>query len=163
VASARYFKPLAVGQGEVRRGHGALVVQPELAEHGQRLVARASDIGLALERADQHVVEHAETRERLDDLKGPTDAGIADAIGPEPGDRAAVELHRAGAGRKDTGDHVEGRGLAGAVGADQRVDCARRHVEVDIVHRAQAAEALAQPAHTEMSATNGHRVAPLRS
>ena len=51
-------------------------------------------------------------------------------------DRAAVRLQRAG-------DHVEQRGLAGAVRADDRKDGASRHRETHLIDRDQAAEALA--------------------
>ena len=64
-------------------------------------------------------------------------------VGRQAVDAFAVEADRAGVGRKHAGDHVEQRGLAGAVGTDQREDRAGRHLEAHVVDREQAAKALA--------------------
>ena len=56
------------------------------------------------------------------------------------GDRAAIGLLRAG-------EDLEERRLAGAVLAEQRMDLARQHLEVDIVERLHAGKALADPGH----------------
>src|SRR3546814_12132012 len=69
-------------------------------------------------------VGRAQLLERLDDLEGATDAGMADAVGPEPVDAAAGEADAAFIGAKDAGDHVEAGGLAGPVRADQADDAA---------------------------------------
>jgi hypothetical protein len=98
---------------------------------------------------------HAQPLERFYELEGAADAGVADAIGPQPRDHLAVETDGAGVGRKCAGDHVEDRGLARAVGTDQGVDGAGRHGEADVVHRPQAAEALAQPVDLQARAAHG--------
>ena len=55
-----------------------------------------------------------------------------------------VEHDAAAAWPQHAGDHVEQRGLAGAVRADHAADFARRHVKADIGDRLQAAKALAE-------------------
>jgi hypothetical protein len=50
----------------------------------------------------------------------------------------------AGGGGVDAADQVEHRGLAGAVGADQREHLAAPHVEAHVVDRQHAAEAHAE-------------------
>src|SRR3546814_18355096 len=69
-------------------------------------------------------VGRAQLLERLDDLEGATDAGMADAVGPEPVDAAASEADAAFIGAKHAGDHVEAGGFAGTVRADQADDAA---------------------------------------
>ena len=59
--------------------------------------------------------------------------------------RHALEQDFAGVGRQHAGDEIEERGLAGAVRADQGVDVAGRHLELQIVERVEAAETLGQP------------------
>ncbi len=49
----------------------------------------------------------------------------------------------------DAAQHVEERGLARTVRADDAGDLAFVHIEVDGLQRVQAAEVLAQPAHLE--------------
>ena len=110
-----------------------------------------------MQRADRDVLQHAQALERLHELEGAADAGVAGAIGPQAGDHLAVQADGAGVGREDAGDHVEDRGLARAVGADQRMDRAGRHAEAHVVHRAQAAEALADAVELEPRAAHGRR------
>ena len=55
-------------------------------------------------------------------------------------------------GREHAGDHVEQRGLAGAVRADDREDRALRDAEADLVDREQAAKALADALDLEQRA-----------
>ena len=71
------------------------------------------------------------------------------AADPEPRDpvraqrvdpRVAV-ADLAGGGAADAGEHVQARGLAGAVGADDRVRRAGLDVERDVAQRGEAAEA----------------------
>ena len=108
----------------------------------------------AMQGADRDVLQNAQSLEGPHDLEGPADACVAHAIGPQAGDLPSVEPHRAGARRMDAGDHVEDRGLARAVGTDQRVDRAGRHGEADVVHGAQAAEGLAQAVDLEARAAH---------
>src|SRR4029077_9065948 len=68
----------------------------------------------------------------------------------------AVDLHRPGVRRQRARDHVEECALAGAVLADQRVDLARRQVQVDAVERHRRAEALAKSRKGEHRLASGY-------
>ena len=50
----------------------------------------------------------------------------------------AGHARRARCGRQQRGEHMHGRRLAGAVGAEEAVDLARLHAQVDAVHRTRA-------------------------
>src|SRR3546814_15055862 len=90
--------------------------------------------------------------ERLDDLEGATDAGMADAVGPEPVDAAAGEADAAFIGAKDAGDHVEAGGLAGTVRADQADDAALGHRKAGPGHGTQATDAFRDAVDAEQIA-----------
>ena len=62
--------------------------------------------------------------------------------GRQPSMRLPREAHLAGIGAIDAGDDIEAGGLAGAVGPDQPDDGALGDGQADILHGAQAAEAL---------------------
>ena len=96
-------------------------------------------------------------------------------MGLAPGELGAVEGDRALGRDVQAGDHVEERGLAGAVGPDERDDAAARDGEVDVVDGQQAAEALRAALGDEQVAAllagsrrrgdgrGGHRVSSGRS
>src|SRR3546814_20607887 len=96
-------------------------------EHGLGLLPGAPHVGFGAQGADDDVVERAQLLERLDDLEGAADAGMADAVGPEPVDAAASEADAAFIGAKHAGDHVEAGGLAATVRADQADSAALGH------------------------------------
>ena len=60
----------------------------------------------------------------------------------------AGDADRARVGTQEPGDHAQGRGLAGAVGAEQRVELAGAHGEIEAVDR-RAVEAFGEPADFE--------------
>ena len=62
--------------------------------------------------------------------------------GSMPASDLPAQLDLAGVRLEVAGDEVEQRGLAGAVRADQRGDDAGRQIEIDVVRRDHAAEAL---------------------
>ena len=64
------------------------------------------------------------------------------SLGRMRGDVAAVEHDAAGVGLVEARDHVEQRGLAGAVGADDRDDAALGDVDRHVLDCGDAAEAL---------------------
>ena len=66
----------------------------------------------------------------------------------------------AGGRLDEAGDGVEGRGLAGAVGADERENLPAPHLEGDAVDGGQPAEADGEPLHGQLGAgTGAHRAA----
>ena len=68
------------------------------------------------------------------------------AVAVEP---FAEQPHLAGAGGDQPEDHVQGGGLAGAVGAEQADDLARTDPEADAVHGGDRPEALADVVDVE--------------
>ena len=86
------------------------------------------------------------------------DATADDLVRLAAGQFAAVEHELATVGRVGAGEHVEERGLAGAVGADQAVDLTLVDGERDLGQRVQAAEAFADVAGFEQ----GDHCAPSR-
>ena len=73
----------------------------------------------------------------------------------QPADRLLVELDDAPVGRDQAHDHVEGGGLAGAVGAEQPDHFAAVHVERHVLHDLAAVVGLHQVAHRQMAARRG--------
>ena len=108
-----------------------------------------------------HVVEHAQLAEQPDVLEGPRQPGPRDRVRLQPVDALAVQRHRAGVGPVHAGQQVERRGLAGAVGPDQPVQPARRHLQRQLGHRLEAAERQRQPARVERQLA--HRPPPRRN
>jgi hypothetical protein len=56
----------------------------------------------------------------------------------------AEDARRPAVDRQQRGEHLQGRGLAGAVGSQHAVDLARADGQVDAVHSHEVAEALHQ-------------------
>src|SRR5436190_840086 len=110
-------------------------------------------------RARHHVFRNRHRRERLHDLEGAGDAARRYLKRLEVLDRFALVQDFAGARRKDAGDDVDQRTLAGAVRADQSDDLSRFECERDIVDGADAAEGAADIPELEQC---GHAEAALR-
>ena len=64
-------------------------------------------------------------------------------------DVLAVEPDLSGIGAQQAGQHVEERGLAGAVRADQAVQPVRMHIQMHVRRHDQRAEPLVQAAHRQ--------------
>ena len=92
---------------------------------------------------DEHVLEGRHVLEEPNVLKRPADSALGDRVGRLAGHVLAVEHDPAGGRPVDAGEHVEERGLARAVRADQRNDRAARNREVDVVRGDETAELLA--------------------
>ena len=89
--------------------------------------------------------------EQLGGLIGARDAGTRDPPGGRAGQVLIAELHRAGIGAVEAADHVEHRGLAGAVRPDQAGDLAGLRVEAHAGRGADAAERDADIAHDKVA------------
>src|SRR5581483_1825259 len=61
----------------------------------------------------------------------------------------AIEHHFAAIGRVESGNHIDRRGLAGAVRTDKAEDFPRNDMEAQAIERREAAEALHQACHIE--------------
>ena len=163
--------------GQVPDLHLRLRRQPELVQDGHRALALAALLVALARQAqkrldqrgahadrtrDQHVVEDRQLAEELQVLEGARDAQRRDAVrlaGQQVMLAGLVAEHHAALLRVvEAADAVQHRGLAGAVGADQRVHGVRLHLEADIVHGDNAAEGHAQALHRELG--GAHRGAP---
>src|SRR5579872_1509267 len=90
------------------------------------------------------ILEYGQPAKQPIDLKGARDAEL-DALGLHGrGDVAAGQQHASLTRRQHAGEQIDERGLAGAVGADQRVPRAGGELEVDALHGVQRAEMAAQ-------------------
>ncbi len=76
---------------------------------------------------------------------------LGDAVRAQPDDALARRSGCRRSRRVDAGDHVEQRGLAGAVRADHADDLVLVDVEVELVQRAQAAERRGRPGSSSSS------------
>ena len=63
----------------------------------------------------------------------------------------AADLDRAAGRPQDPGDHAEGRGLAGAVRAQESEQLALRHVEIDVVDRGELAVPLGEMGQSDQA------------
>ena len=80
---ARDLQALAVGQGERGGGEMGLRIEIELSQDGTGMAPRARHRAFPLKRTHDHVVEHRQAGERLDQLEGAADAGGADLVGAQ--------------------------------------------------------------------------------
>jgi hypothetical protein len=103
-------------------------------------------------RTDEHVVEHGHRLEQLHVLERARDPAPDDPVRRRPQQAPAVEVELARIRPVQPRDHVEERGLAGAVRPDQADDLAGVDVERDLVDRDDPAE----PARHVADREQGH-------
>src|SRR5882762_859565 len=107
-----------------------------VSEHG------ADDAGMAAHvTADHHVLQRRQVGEQTDVLERAGNARGGHLVRLQAGQRVAVEQERAGVGRVKPRQHVEERGLAGAVRTDQPENFAAADGKRDLGKRLQAAKA----------------------
>ena len=116
-----------------------------------RSIARITPDLRAAVAAQRHVLQHRHLGNHLHVLEGARDAQPRDGARALAADGLAAPVHRAARQRQHAGDQVEERGLAGAVGADQRDDVAAVQVEADVVDGHQPAELLAHRLHVQQA------------
>ena len=92
-------------------------------EHGVHLPARALALG------DGEVLARGEVGEDAARLGDQGDAALADLVGIQPGDVAALVENLALLRRREAGDAAQRRGLAGAVATEERDDLAFGHAQ----------------------------------
>src|ERR1700732_1421773 len=105
--------------------------------------------GQARLRRQTPVREQREIREDIDLLIAASDAEARDAVGGKPRDLTILEADGAGARREVAREHVDERGLAGAVWPDDRMHLAGPKLEGDIAHRSKAIERPGKRRHPE--------------
>src|SRR3979490_472681 len=96
---------------------------------------------------DHDVVEHAHMMEQRQVLEGAADAEPGPRVGIECGDILAAIEQLAFGRPVAAGDAVDDRGLAGAVGADDREQLAVVDAKTDFGERTHATKAQRHPAH----------------
>ncbi len=101
------------------------------------------------ERRDGQVFAHGKTVEQLIDLVAFGEAELADVGHRHAGDVATLEQDLPGGRRHFAGQHLEERGLAGAVRADDAAHLAVIDREVDVAVGGKTAIALGQAAACE--------------
>lgn len=100
-------------------------------------------------RSQHDVFQNTHLCEGAWDLEGAAKAKAEQGVGGEPGHVLTVEKHRAAGRLQHTGQHVEKRRLARAVGANQARDRPRPDVERYVIDSAEFAEGLADVADAE--------------
>ena len=131
------FVGAAAEADEGQRGHRALD-QRVFATFADQRVART--LG-----ADHHILQRRHRAEQPDVLERASESGSGALMRRHVGDVGAVEHDPARGRLVETGEHIQRRGLAGAVRSDQRVNAAAPHRDIDFVDSLQAAEILRQP------------------
>src|SRR5437667_7218850 len=140
----------------VRQRAGALAgtrLQPDEREQRARFLAEAPGIAvneifpqrhvLMDVEAGEHVLEQRELLEEADLLEGASDAEPHAAVRRQADQACLFKMQGSGIGLVEARQQVEQRRLAGAVRPDQREDRFFRHADRNVLHRAHAAEALA--------------------
>ena len=138
---ARQLQALAPAHGQVGGGLVQLRAQVDAARDGLGGRQRVGPPRQAQVRADGDVLAHGLRAEGLHDLEGARHAQARGALRRHAGDVPAVEQHLALVRAQKTRQQSEQRGLARAVGTDQRADAAGWHRQADVLHGLQAAEA----------------------
>src|SRR5262245_25933862 len=122
------------------------------------LLQQRVEVGLAAAAVRLHHFEHG--ADVVLDIEAAKDRGllrqVADAearplVHGQMGDVVAIELDLAAVGLDQPGDHVEGRGLAGAVRPQQTDRLAAPHVDVDAVDHPAAAVRLFQAVRRQVA------------
>src|SRR5262245_65950996 len=90
-------------------------------------------------KADQDVLEHATPAENARLLERAHEAELGDAVGFQAVQAGAAEDDLAYSRREITGDRIERRRLAGAVGADEGENLRIPHLEAQVVDGEEAA------------------------
>src|SRR3989442_5383077 len=110
------------------------------------------------QRADHDVVEHAQSREWAHDLERAREPELADRVRLEAQERAPAEADLSRVRRQETGEQIEGRRLAGAVGPDEAEHLALGQREVETGDGVDAAEVFRESARLEQAhAVSGAR------
>ena len=124
-----------------KRLHRRLAQQLLVAAIARQRQHRLGEGRLAVHRAADHdVLEHRGGAHDARRLERAGNAVVGAGMRLVERHVGAVQLHRAGLGLVVARDHVQRRGLAAAVGADQAMDLARADFQVEPIDRPHAAE-----------------------
>ena len=149
---------LSLAAGEL--GRPVLGARAELhqLEHLADALVDAGAVDALAAQAERDVAAHVEVLEERVALEDGVDVAL---VRRGAGDVVAADLHGAGGGVVEAGDHPQRGGLAAARRAQQREELAGRDVEVDVVDDGGAAELLGQAAQRHGRSWGlGHRRSP---
>ena len=96
-----------------------------------------------------HVFDHGHGCKRLRDLKRACHTMATNRMRREPQQVFSIKHNRAPIRTELAVDHVERGGLAGAIGTDQCQQLPGTQLEVNAIHRMDAAKRFAKPAHAQ--------------
>ncbi len=110
--------------------------QPEFLERREQPEDPAEPrvVERAIARGQHHVLLDREAAEHAHRFGHVGDAEPGHVGGRQPGDVAALERQPAGRGAPQPHDGAQGRGLAGAIAAEQHGEAACRHREIGALH-----------------------------
>src|SRR6202043_4264917 len=106
--------------------------------------------------AGQDIFHGRAVLEQRQVLEGAADADGGKARRRHPAEIDAAEQNAAAPWPQHTADHVEERGLAGAVGPDDAADLARRDLQADLGNGFEAAEILAEVFNRKQGGHDSH-------
>ena len=112
------FRLLDAGEAEIADGGVGLGIDRI---DRQRVGDGIEAAGMARLHGEADVFADAQRRKQIGDLERAADAGARDLLRRMSGDRPAHQRNLAFVRREHAGQQIERRGLAGAIGADQRV------------------------------------------
>src|SRR5579872_7225735 len=107
-----------------------------------------------IEQRDPEILLYRHAPERPRQLKAAGEPDARPLIGRQAVHHLPVKAHGAGLVAKRTGDAIDERALARAVGADEAKPLTGADVEIDILERDEAAETLAQPVDLQQRAVH---------
>src|SRR5436309_759303 len=146
------ISPSATSKGRSGAAAGTRL-QPDEREQRARFLAEAPGIAvneifpqrhvLMDVEAGEHVLEQRELLEEADLLEGASDAEPHAAVRRQADQACLFKMQGSRIGLVEARQQVEQRRLAGAVRPDQREDRFFRHADRNVLHRAHAADALA--------------------
>ena len=119
------------------------VVEPVEHAFGAPEVERIAERPL---QRDPDILAHAQMREHGRNLERAHESPSRDIGRPRPGDLLPLVIDVPGGRFEELGEQIEYGRLAGAVRADQRMDRAAPHPQIDPLHRGETAELLCQTA-----------------
>ena len=121
---------------------------------GRALVQRP-DSWISRLRGEAAVLEGAELGENVAPLEGAPDAKAGQPMRTRMLDRSAAQRDRSGSGRELAGEQIDQRGLAGAVGSDDRMDLPAAELYRNSIDRDEATKPARQPARGEHRLSHG--------
>src|SRR5262249_42986429 len=117
-------------------------------ERGEQRIGIDRPVRMAAVRdGDLHILAHAERQERLRHLKGAVDAEMHEAVRGKTRDRPALEMDLPGFRAIEAGDDVNASRLAGTVRTHEPENLPRLEIEIELVERPKATEALDEALH----------------